>query len=157
MKSKIVFILLLIFFSTSFYGQTNLGLQVAEYQTVLFGADTTSPGTKMMWVPSKAAFLVGNYPATYDSIGRYSFAAGASKASNDYATSFGLSVASGANSFASGLSTARKYGSTAIGISTSTTSERASSQASDFPSTRRIWRKIWPWLANDNGSTIDGR
>jgi len=82
---------------------------VAENKTVLFGADTSGAGSKMMWIPSKSAFRAGAIGAiqgqpnenpdiwNYDSIGIYSFAAGRQNLAKQYG-----SVAMGVNNKVNG-------------------------------------------------------
>jgi hypothetical protein len=68
---------------------------VAADKTVLFGADTSGDGAKMIWYPSKAAFRAGFLAPTrqywnYDQVGLYSFAGGADDlASGQYSTAIG--------------------------------------------------------------------
>ncbi|MEP7143292.1 MAG: hypothetical protein ABI707_10500, partial [Ferruginibacter sp.] len=67
-------------------GNTGIGISkpravfnVAEGKTVLFGADTTSPGSKLIWYPSKSAFRAGGNALdywNYQYTGQYSIATG---------------------------------------------------------------------------------
>ncbi len=80
--------------------QNNLGLHVTEGKTVLFGRDTTFPGIKAFWLPSKAAFRAGidfvGEDWTYENIGFGSFATGNSgRASGRYSTVIGSGTATG--------------------------------------------------------------
>jgi len=49
--------------------QSQLGLHVAENQTVLFGSDTTGVGAKLYWVPSKGAFRAGGIGDIFGNMG----------------------------------------------------------------------------------------
>lgn len=117
-------------------------LTVAPNRTVLFGADTLNTGTKMMWLPAKAAFRVGFTGGTVGSdvywntenIGLYSFAAGR----NTLASGVN-SIAIGRNAIATGefatsigqLTTAQGYGSNAMGNYTSAIGVEATAMGSD--------------------------
>lgn len=94
----------------SSYAQVGIGtsspqafFHVAPGKTVLFGADTTTTGSKLIWNPSKAALRVGIF-SPWGTIGLNSFSAGNSTtASGNNSTALGvLTNASGANSFAVG-------------------------------------------------------
>ena len=81
---------------------------VAAGKTVLFGADSSGSGKKLLWYPSKSAFRVGYVTGTewdYGNVGIYSSAIGTS------------TTASGYNSTAMGYgTTASGDYSTAIGV-----------------------------------------
>ena len=97
----ITFFLGLITSSFLLTAQTNLGLQVEEGMTVLFGADTNGSGVKAFWLPSKGAFRIGGVGNVHgftsdqtiwdpDSIGMFSFATGfGTKAIGDYSMAIG--------------------------------------------------------------------
>jgi len=98
-------------------------LTVAPNKTVLFGGDTLNAGTKMMWLPAKAAFRAGAVDGVNwnpDSIGNWSFASGYNtRAIGSYSFAIGSnSTASGNFSIAMGSNT-EAFGdwSTAIGSS----------------------------------------
>lgn len=89
------------------------GFHVGADQRVLFGADTTGAGSRLVWFPAKGAFRAGTLEdfgveGTYfdpDSIGAYSFAAG-----YNVLASGSNSVAMGENNLATG-----DIGATALG------------------------------------------
>jgi len=80
--------------------RAQLGLQVDDGMTVLFGQDSISAGIKTMWMPSRGAFrsgkmtsswsypVIGNFSAAFGSdtqaFGDYSFATGLGTASDSY-------------------------------------------------------------------------
>ena len=76
--------------------QSQPGLHVAENQTVLFGKDTTSAGSKLMWHPIKAAIRAGKANVgqwSYDDLGPFSAAFGLdTEARGNYSSAFGLST-----------------------------------------------------------------
>jgi hypothetical protein len=84
-----------------------IGIHVEDGLTVLFGADTTGEGTKLMWLPQKMAFRAGMANSTSwdpDSIGMGSAALGSE------------TKAIGSSTFAAGYqSTAKGNYSTALG------------------------------------------
>ena len=96
---------------------------VAAGKTVLFGADTSGTGNKLIWYPSKGAFRAGfaylNY-WDYSNIGQYSTALGLSIASGLNSTALGGSIASGLYSTALGSSSTSGQYSTALGYSSAT-------------------------------------
>jgi hypothetical protein len=97
----------------------NAFFNVSAGKTILFGTDTTSVGNKLMWLPAKGAFRVGNYFGLLnDTIGNYSTAMGASIAKADHSTAMGNSSSTGQYSTAMGGSDAYGYASTAMGYST---------------------------------------
>ena len=118
MKNNIFLFLLVTTFCQAL-SQNPIGLQVDSSQTVLFGNDTMCCGSKMMWLPSKQAMLVGEMSWPYDSIGQFSMTVGRSKASGMLSASFGQSIAVGDYAFAAGLSGAIGNRSFAVGLSTS--------------------------------------
>jgi hypothetical protein len=117
-------------------------LQISNGAVLFDGTTGSTPvsgaGTRMMWIPDKAAFRAGAVLGTHwdnTNIGRYSFAGGLNTIANgDYSTALGYNllasgsfstalghsaVASGNFSLATGLFTnATGSGSTAMGIST---------------------------------------
>ncbi len=112
-------------------------LNVGLNKTVLFGDDTLNTGVKMMWLPAKKAFRVGEISAGYDNwnpykIGDYSFASGnnslasgtysaatgSAQATASYATGLGAALASGMYATAVGSSTASATYTTAGGAAT---------------------------------------
>lgn len=96
-------------------------LHVANNRTVLFGADTLGAGSKLMWLPAKSAFRVGEaFDTEWDlaNIGDRSTAMGyQTTASGRTSTALGFcTTASGRYSTAIGIYTkAESYGSTAVG------------------------------------------
>ena len=122
------FLSLLLFFSNSLHAQVGVGtatpqafFNVAEGKDVLFGNDVTSSGTKLSWIPSKAAFRVGSVTATLwnpSNVGDHSFAFGQDgEATGVYSVSMGLeNQASGKGAMAFGLNNkATLEGSVAMG------------------------------------------
>ena len=98
---------------------------VAAGKTVLFGADSSGSGRKLLYYSSKSAFRVGNSTGTewdYGNVGIYSSAMGnGTKASGYNSTAMGYSTtASGDFSTAMGLNTTASGGtaSTAMGVGT---------------------------------------
>jgi hypothetical protein len=99
---------------------------VANNKTVLFGADTSGGGSKLIWYSSISAFRAGLLDANSDkwnivNVGKYSFAAGLNTVASGYgSTATGNSnIASADYSFASGSQdTAYGYVSTAMGQGT---------------------------------------
>ena len=97
---------------------------VAAGKTVLFGADSSGSGKKLLWYPSKSAFRVGyalNTDWDYGNVGVYSTAMGSFTSANGVgSTAMGqLTNASGDLSTAMGqYTTASGQGSTAIGYTT---------------------------------------
>ena len=89
---------------------------IAAGKTVLFGADSSGSGEKLLWYPSKSAFRVGyvfNTEWDYGNVGVYSTAMGQSTTASAY-----TSTAMGASTTASGFfSTAIGYSTTASGNS----------------------------------------
>jgi hypothetical protein len=85
-------------------------------------APVSGAGTRMMWIPSRSAFRVGtvtNDAWDANNIGLFSFASGFnSKASGNYSTAMGWSIANGIASTATGVSVANGRNSTAMGQST---------------------------------------
>lgn len=90
-------------------------LTVAPNRTVLFGADTLNAGTKLMWLPAKAAFRVGLVDDNIwdaGNIAQGSFAAGYNtRASGNYSIATG-----GATSASGNYSTAMGGGTNASGV-----------------------------------------
>jgi len=108
-------------------GTTSPGAQLQVNDKVAFSTDTTpfaGAGTKLLWIPAKAAFRAGNVTGTqWDdaNIGSYSFSSGYnSKANNTYSTAMGReTTASGTYSTAMGWgTTASNEASTAMGEDT---------------------------------------
>jgi len=97
----------------------NADVNVAAGKNVLFGADTTTNGAKLWWIPGKNALRVGlQANGLWDSIGNVSTGLGASEASGDYSTAFGTSLATKLFATAGGHSEAMGEKSTAFGFST---------------------------------------
>ncbi|WNJ19473.1 tail fiber domain-containing protein [Pontibacter sp. G13] len=100
-------------------------IHVESGESVLFGADTSGSGNRLMWIGHKAAFRAGGIPTfgnmtnwDSDSIGIASFAAGFNtKAKGDFSTALGYySSATGQSAFTVGLTNqARGTGSVAMG------------------------------------------
>lgn len=89
---------------------------VAANKTVLFGNDTTSFGSKLIWFPLKNALRSGTY-FTGHTIGNFSTALGASTADGENASAMGNSGATGISSTAMGNSVAAGNASSAFGFS----------------------------------------
>ncbi|MBK8503056.1 MAG: tail fiber domain-containing protein [Saprospiraceae bacterium] len=108
--------------SNAILGQKELGLQVDENRTVLFGADTIGTGYKFMWIPDKGALRAGSVDGSkwnYGNIGYYSTALGAgTEATNAACTAIGwFNKASGSYATALGTGTiAASLASTAVGV-----------------------------------------
>jgi hypothetical protein len=104
-------------------------VNVSEGQTVLFGADTSGTGNKLIWYGNKGAFRAGNVnifslspgdQSDRKNVGFYSFAAGTNtQASGDNSTALGNACfARGRNATAIGYyNSANGENSTAIGTS----------------------------------------
>jgi Head domain of trimeric autotransporter adhesin/Chaperone of endosialidase len=97
---------------------------IAAGKTVLFGADSSGSGRKLLWYPSKGAFRVGYSSDTewdYANVGYFSTAMGYSTTARGYfSTAMGQSTtASGNYSTAMGFNTiASGYSSTTMGFNT---------------------------------------
>ncbi len=94
---RYLFIFSLITSTISFItAQNQPGLHVEQNYTVLFGQDTTSGGTKVLWYPSKAAFRAGKSNTTewiQENVGTFSAAFGTdTEARGIYSSAFGLST-----------------------------------------------------------------
>ncbi len=111
-------ILACLIFHTILAAQQPIGLQVAENQIILFGDDTASLSTKLLWLPGKGALFAGNLLSPLDSIGEFSFATGRSIATKLGAFATGQSSARGTSSVAFGNSGAVGNFSLATGFST---------------------------------------
>ncbi|MEM7374738.1 MAG: tail fiber domain-containing protein [Bacteroidota bacterium] len=124
-------------------GRTGIGesspktrLHVSENERVLFGADTTGAGKKMIWFGDKGALRAGslhNQTATFwdaDSVGLHSIAVGENNRAlgNSSATFGAASRASGNYSFAAGVG-ADALGVTSVAMGSSTTASGYSSVA----------------------------
>ncbi len=82
---------------------------VADGKTVLFGADSAGPGSKLVWYANKGA-LVAGAPLSPNSW--------TSEGLGFYSVGFGNSFSKGTYAFSAGASDANGYASTAIGRST---------------------------------------
>ena len=111
-------------------------LHVEEGQRVLFGADTTGPGIKLMWIPDRWAFRAGIILGDggdlhfwdVDSLGKFSAAFNQStRATGDASFAIGeFTQARGTASFAAGTqSRATGFASTALGTNTNASGEYA--------------------------------
>jgi len=97
--------------------RAQLGLQVDSSLTVLFGADTMSAGSKLLWKPSKTALRHGFWleeNLEHDSIGLFSTSWGAGNfAQGAYSTSWGLQNEArglGSTAWGDGTSAKRDFG-----------------------------------------------
>ena len=121
MKWQVV-IVLFACISETLDGQSDLGLHIAQNQTVLFGEDTMGTGSKFMWIPDKNALRAGFIDGSgwnFGNIGYSSIALGVgTEAPNLSSTAIGwFNKASGYYSTALGASTiATSLASTAVGI-----------------------------------------
>ena len=115
-------IILFALISHALYSQSNLGLHVAQNQTVLFGADTIGSGSKFLWIPARSAIRAGFIDDSgwnFTKVGYYSTALGVgTEATNISCTALGwFNQATGSYSTALGTNTlAAGFASTAVGM-----------------------------------------